>query len=253
MNKLPLVVKIASKILIVTAFLLSAGQSFALTLSDIETQIRRNVRDTAASGNRYSDAILDDWINEAQREIVNMTWSVSASTNIALVAGTTYYSIPDDFITPYLVLFTETGEDTIQMKERLEGSLYDDNPSFENTSSGSPTEYFLRQSLSGGNNLQIGFIQVPTSSSTGTVRVDYFAYADDLSSDSDVPFGGLLHLKPYHYSLVNHVTAKIKALEGKTNEADFYRQEFEKGISIMDQRLKEAPNYRPGVRAATGR
>jgi hypothetical protein len=241
------------RILLLFASLLITRQSFALTLSDIETQIRRNVRDTATSGNRYSDAILDDWINEAQREIVNMTWCVNASTSISLVAATTYYSLPDNFITPYLVLFTETGEDTVQMKERLEGSLYDDNPSFEDTSSGSPTEYFLRQSLSGGDNLQVGFVQVPTSSSTGTVRIDYFAYPDDMSSDSDVPFGGLLHLKTYHYTLVNHVTAKIKALEGKTGEADFYRQEFERGISIMDQRLKEAPNYRPGVRAATGR
>lgn len=245
--------KTSFKFLFFLAFSLLAGQSFALTLSDIETQIRRNVRDTAASGNRYSDSILDDWINEAQREIVNMTWCVNASTSVSLVASTTYYSLPDDFITPYLVLFTETGEDTIQMKERLEGSLYDDNPSFEDTSSGSPTEYFLRQSLSGGNNIQVGFVQVPTSSSTGTVRIDYYAYPADLSSDSDVPFGGLLHLKPYHYALVNHVTAKIKALEAKTAEADFYRLEFERGISIMDQRLKEAPNYRPGVRAATGR
>lgn len=222
----------------------------ALTLADIETQVRRNVRDTATTGNRYTDAILLDWINDAQRDVVSLTWSVKKSTAVTLVAGTTFYSLPNDFLAADMVMFTRTGTSTIQLKEVLQGSYVDDYPDFERTGKGVPTNYFVRQSTSGANALEVAYLPVPTSSSTGTVRMDYFCYPDDMANDSDIPFNGALHLVPYHKILVDMVTARIKVIEGRVDEANFYQAAADRGLAVMSERVNHVPNYRPSIRGA---
>jgi hypothetical protein len=241
------------KLILAIAFLLAGASAQAMTLSDIETQVRRNIRDTQTSSDlqKYSDSVLDAMINEAQREVSNLTWCVEMSTSRVLAAGTTYYNLPDDFIAARLAVFTRPGASTIELQERLQGSLVDDFPSYEQGNSGAPTEYLVRQSTSGGNNLEIAYLPTPTSTSTGTVRVDYYAYPDDLSADSDVPFEGLLHLYPYHYALVAHVSARVKEVEGKLDEAAYWRAQFDRYLQIMQQRLESAPNYNPGTRPAS--
>jgi hypothetical protein len=231
------------------AALLPAGAR-ALTLADLETQIRRNVRDTATSGNRYSDAILDDWINEAQREVVNLTWCVETSTSYALTVGTTYYALPSNFIAAKLVTFTDTSGLTTRLDEFSFRKVYQDEANFEAASSGTPDHYFTRYPGNSNDALEIAYVPVPVTSSTGTVKVWYAYFPSDMASDSDVPFDGFNHLKPYHYVIVAQVTAKIKAIQGKFDESQFYLKEYERYVQTMSARFGAAPNYTPSVQAA---
>ncbi len=245
-----MLIRIRTTLLAALAAAFVAAPAAALTLSEIETQIRRNVRDTAASGNRYTDAILDAWINEAQREVVNLTWCVETSTSYVLAAATTYYALPTDFIAAKLVTFKDARQQVIELDEYSFRKVYQEEADFELSSAGAPDHYFIRYPGDSDDNLEISYVPVPTTQSTGTVKVWYVYAPADLSSDADVPFDGFNHLKPYHYALVAHVTAKIKAIESKYEEAAFYLKEWERYVNTMSARFGASPNYRPSVQAA---
>ena len=245
--------------LIVTRFLVLAAFAWiftvpasALTLSDIETAVRRNIRDTSstAAQQRYTDTVLDAIINEGQREVVNFTWCVQTSTSRVLSSQTTYYSLPTDLISIEMVTFRDSTNQTIELDEYSEAKAYSEEGDFERSSSGAPDHYFVRYSTSGGNALEIAYLPVPTTSSTGTVRVLYNVQATDLSSDSDVPFDGLNHLYQYHVTLVYYATYRIKLMEGMADEAALYIKLYEAAIATMKDRLGRAPNYSPNVKAA---
>lgn len=218
----------------------------SLTLAQLETQIRRAVHDTSSDSNlqAYSDTALDGWINDAQREITNLTWCVQKSTSYVLSAGTTYYALPSDFIAVVngKALFEDNGGQQYQLQEFSEPRIYQTEPDFENTSSGSPSHYFLRYPGDSDDNMEIAYLPIPTTTSTGTVTLWYYYQPADLSSDSDVAFDGFNHLLPYHYAIVDHVVARIKALEQQGDQAQYWLKEFERVVTTMLDRLGRAPN-----------
>ena len=226
----------------------------ALTLSDIETQIRRNVHDTSSDSTlqTYTDSVIDAWINDAQREIVSLTWCIQTSTSYVLTAATTYYAVPTDFIAvvPGKALFLDNGGQQYQLQEFSEAKVYQTDPDFEQTSSGPPTYYFTRFPGDTDDSLEIAYLPVPTATSTGTVTLFYYNRPTDLSSDSDVPFEGFTHLYPYHYGIVYHVVARIKALEQKMEQSTYWMKEFERVVTTMADRLGRAPNRSPSAQGS---
>lgn len=237
-------------IVFLTAFL-SISFARGLTLSDIETQVRRHVDDTATSSTlqRYSDTIIDSVVNEAQREIVNQTWCVMDSTGYALTAGTTYYQLPTNFIATEKVLFQDRTNNVYVLKQVKPRSYLQSNPNYEKSSSGgqSPTNYQIRDSTSGAATQEISYIPVPTTSSTGTVRVDYYKRADDLSSDSDVPFDGDYSLYQYHDLLTYYTASRLFLMEGNVNGAAVYSQLYQAGLTLMKEKSGHNPDYNPGA------
>src|SRR3990167_7268653 len=222
----------------------------AMSLSDIRTQIRRNVRDTSTDSTlqRYSNAVLLSYINEAQKEINALTWVVQQTTSPTLTANTTYYTMPDAFLAAKQVTWRKktTGVVT-EIKEISERVLRQSNPDYERQAAGSPVNYFIRMPTDGSNNLQLGIVPAPNSSSTGTLRVDYVAQPADLSSDSDTPFDGYLSLAPYHGALVYQVSAKLKMIEGKPEEAMKYDALYAMWLQLMGEKTGTRPNYNPGA------
>ena len=222
-----------------------------MTLSDIETAIRRNMRDTStdSTSQRYSDSVLLDYINEQQRQINNLTWCVDTSTSYVLTSGTIYYDLPTDFIAARQVTFTDQSSNVLWLEEWSERKVYQQEPSFATNSTGQPVKYFTRSS--GGTAAQIAYLPYPnTSSSTGTVTVWYYAQVTDLASASDVPFDGYLPLYPYHYSIVAGVTARLKAVEGLADEAKFYSDQFTLYVTNMKEKFAAHPNYVPSMQAS---
>jgi hypothetical protein len=232
--------------------IMAAGIAWSLTLSDIETQVRYNARDTSSSASlqRYSDTVLDGFINEVQREVVNLTWCVEASTSYTLTAATTYYDLPTDLISIRLVTFTDANGMTVTLDENSEKKVFEDEPDYESSSTGQPSEYMVRLSTTGDNPLEIAYIPIPTSSSTGTVRVYYYCQVTDLSSNSDVPFNGFNHLYPYHYAIVAGATERIKMIEGRTDEAAVYTAVYQRYLTTMKDRLNRSSNYSPSFKGA---
>lgn len=239
-------------IALAVALLNSAIYAYALTLSSIEDHVRRNIRDTSSDTTlqRYSDTILDDLINAGQREVVDQTWCLNLSTSSTLVANTTYYSLPTDVLAVTEVTYRAADGTTSRLEETTPEKVWREHPDFEKSYTGTPNEYFVRTSTSGADSLEIAYMPIATTTSTGTVRVYYYSQANDMSSDSDVPFDGYRHLYPYHDTLWLYVTYRIKLLEGRETEADLYRTLFEEKTANMRSQLGRRPNYTPSVKAA---
>jgi hypothetical protein len=240
--------------LLLFAFLSFSGrEAFALTLAEIRTGVRANVQDTATDSTlqAYSDTFMNAIINEGAREIVNATWAVEITTTVTLIAHTTYYALPTNLIKTRKALFTRANGTTSELEETSDIKLYTDNPDYERQS-GTPAEYFVRIDPDGLTPLEIAYIPVPTSASTGTVTLSYYATATDMSSDSDVPFNGLLHLVPYHSALVYFATARIKLMEHRAEEGTAYMQLYMAALKSMQDRLNQMPNYQLNFKGAAG-
>lgn len=228
-------------------WLLASLNAWGLTLSDIRVQLRRNISDVSTDGSlqRYSDSDLLFYVNETQTDVVNRTWALSKTTDYALVAGTTYYSLPTDYIAAQHVEFKPaTNNNILELEEISEKALRTKDPAYQ-FKTGPPTEYFVRYSTKSSSQLEIAFYPVATANSTGTARVLYSCQASDLSSDSDVPFNAQRHLYPYHHALIYGATFRLLQIEGRTAEAALYRQLYDTAVTIMDKRLQEMPNYTP--------
>ena len=101
------------KILFFLIFLpLLVPKVYCLTLSQIRTEIRRNLRDNVSARQRYTDDTLLDYINQAQRDIVNETWLSMRTTSYVLTANTTYYDLPTDMIVISQVYFKDKSGST---------------------------------------------------------------------------------------------------------------------------------------------
>lgn len=235
-------------LLLLSFLVLWCAPARALTLSDIRTRIRTNIRDTdtGAGLQRYPDAVLTRMINEAQRDLVNQTWCLETSTSIVVTVGTTYYNLPSDLLAPTQARFRTTAGVMTEIDETARRKLLQDTPDFErNSGSSPPTEYFIQYSTSGGAAQQLGLN--PGPSAAGSVLLDYYQQATDLSADSDVPLNGYLHLYPYHYALVYRVSALIRTIEGFP-DAQSYAQLYSAEVAAIVNRAGSKPNYNPSFK-----
>lgn len=227
------------------AFLFSIGllchsQAGALTLSEVRTEARQLDLDTGTSRRRFSDARINAWINEAHRLAILEARPIVRSGEIQLAIGTTYYNLPSDFLS-----MSRVSLDYDQLYEITPEAL--DKESRWPTVGALPTHYLIDFA----SRTKVGVYPYPSdSSSTGTLRYQYFAQATDLSADSDVPFNNLTELKPYHYRLAYYAAAQMAAIDGKGALAMFYFSQFRSMVEQLKTMAKDRPSYRP---AAIGR
>lgn len=236
--------------LIFTACLFLFSVSYAETLASLRTQVRRYVKDTGTTLQRYSDDHIDDLLNEGQRDMVNRSWCIEDVGSITLTASTTYYDLESDVIAIKQVYYTDSGSDVTILEERMLRSLRQENPYFENDS-GEPTEYFIRQSTWGANALEMGIRPVPATVSGDTVKYDYFAQAEEMDDDADIPLNGLSHLTSYQHNLSYYAAARLLLIEGSIDRATGYNQLYETGVLILRERIGAAPNYTPSFQTGT--
>lgn len=222
------------------------GSANARTLSELRAELRRNIQDTHTSRARYSDATLLQYLNEAQNAVLSATWLSLETTSYELTRGTTFYSLPGDYLSANYVEFKDARGSARILEEMSLKGLGTNNSNWK-MQSGVPSQYYVDMSSTSTNQL-IAFIPIPGNvSSTGTVTVWYFSKTTDMSSDSDIPFNGKLNLIPYHMSIVYHATMRIKAIEKKTDDVTFYVQLFVQMITEMRDRLGSMPNYKPSM------
>ena len=232
---------------LIFTFLFSGAVVHALTLSQIRTDVRRNLRDTDATRQRYTDAVLLDFINEAQREVVNATWLVEETSSYILTPFTTFYILPNKVIAVTHAEFKNRGNSTTPLIEKTRKGLGSDNPDWKR-GSGEPSEYFIDIS-SDSDQLTISYIPIPIVTSTGTVTLWFVVQIDDLAADGDVPFNGKRALYTHHNCLTFWATARIKAIERKVDESTFYFQLFGNCVEVTRNKANARPNYTPGIQA----
>lgn len=227
------------KLLFLGLFLISIPAS-ALTLSEIRDEARLRVKDGGTSSPRFTDAEIDALSNEAQRDIINMTWMVQKSTDFVLVSGTTYYDVPEDLI--------EISRLTWKNRNLYEVTLVKLDSDFNNSpwlNSGGVPQYYYQDTANYG---RIGIYPFPNSTAaTGTVVMNYYARVADMSADSDEPFNGSDRYTSYHYLIIYYVCYRIHLLEGEVNQAAVYRQEYEARLEKARNTIGSRPAYIPGL------
>ncbi len=214
----------------------------ALTISDLVTRSRLYLRDTATdtSRQRFSNATLIEFFNEAQEEIVDQTWCLQDRVYYDLTASTQEYTVPTDFIKPLGVWISSQAIAEMTIR----GELDEGNKNWSlNTST--PTAYYIRRSSSV---VVIGFYLTPSTTTTGQVRMDYLKSPATLSSTLDTPLGsGVYDLKPYHRLLALYAAYRGWMINGRPDLAAPYYQQYAAGVVKMKENLGTMPNYRPGM------
>lgn len=210
----------------------------ALNLGEIRTEIRLHIKDSNTSRQNYSDSQLNNIINQAHRDVVNLSWVIKKSTSIELVSGTTHYALPTDFL--QITRVTVRREN---MEEKSLAGLDGDFPRSDwEISAGDPEDYYQDPTLPG----YISFYPWPNSStSTGTVKVNYLAKANSLTSDSDEPFNGDDLYQDYSDILIWYTCYQVMAIEGRADKAQYYLNAYESRLALMIDKLGQKVNYFP--------
>lgn len=217
---------------------LCSSSARALSLTELRADSRLLTNDASGTRQRFTDAQITGWLNEGQRMLDVRSLCVYKSFSFDLAAGTTYYSLPSDFLEIKRVL-----RDNIEIYEMTPAAL-DSRSSQWETSSGVPTYYFLNFST----RTKLGFAPFPAlSTDLGTVKVDYIAYSTAMASDGDIPFGGTVEFYPYHYALSYYAAYKMSVIDERLTLAEIYLKQFEAMAVLIKERCIERPNYNPGM------
>jgi hypothetical protein len=222
---------------ILALLLLLTPAARAITLTTIQADCRVLTQDTGTIRQRLTDAQLIRFINEGQKDIVQFAKPIRKSTQFELVSGTTYYSAPADFLSPIRVTRS------YQLLPELSVAALDKNISWQ-TVPGLPINYFVNHS----SRTLIGMYPFPNSTtSTGTIRMEYSAQATDLASASDEPFNSIVELQPYGYALSLFCAYRGSLLNGEPTQAQAYYAEYKQRKEMLASDAFSRPNYRPGA------
>lgn len=210
--------------------------SRAITLTTILSDCRTLVKDSGTR-NRFSDAQLTRFSNEGQKDVNSQIWPIQKATQFELVSGTTYYTAPTDFLHTLRV----TREYQVIREQSLKS--LDSKAEWQNVG-GLPQNYFI----SFASRTLIGFYPFPdSSSSTGTIRMDYIAQVTDLSSGSDTPFNAITELQPYGYLISFYCAYRASLIDGEIDMAQSYIAEYQRGLKRMSEDATARPAYNPGI------
>lgn len=209
----------------------------ALTLSELRAQARVLALDAGTTRQRYTDARVTAFLNEGQRAVVVEARPLLQAGTLELVAGTTYYDLPGDFLQMHRVT-----HDWEVLPEQTPEAL--DRSSQWQITGAEPTHYYVHFA----SRTKVGFYPFPeSSSSTGTVRYEYWAQATAMSADGDEPYNGVTELLPYHDGLAYYAAARMTAIDGRPGLASFYLSEHRATVERMKSEAKSRPSYRPGA------
>lgn len=220
---------------------LGVPAAWGRSLSSLRSDARLLAKDTGSARQRFTNAQIDDWINEGARAMMARAWCLQSSREFELVAGTTYYSLPSDFLA-----VRRLTRENLQLQEATPEALDSRSRGWE-AATGIPTYYFIN--LSSPN--VIGFAPAPsTSVDTGTIKMDYYAMSDLITTDASTPLLSTNRLAPYHHALSYYAASRMAAIDGRQTVAATYVAIFEQYQKTLTESCRDRPNYLP---SATGR
>ncbi len=219
----------------------------ALTLSQLEAQTRTLLRDTAAdvSYQRFSDAQIDNFLNEAQRDLQNSAWLLQGTASLSLVAGQIEYALPSDYITTLRVTISS------QALTQVSFQGLDQNRTNWTVASSTPTTYFIDSFVTGAAS-NIGFNPTPKFTASNVVFIQYVKQVPLLAAASDVPFAGNSELLPYHDALSDFAAARGWQLLGRSDLSSFLMGLYTARATMARANLNKQPNWQPGASGDRG-
>ena len=214
----------------------------ATTLADLRAEARTLALDNGTRL-RFSTATIDNWLNEAQ-SIANLEMRlIRKSREFDLSAGTTFYSLPSDFLQLLRVTFKyrALGEPTSEALAGKVGWNWIE-------AKGQPTSYYINFA----SRTLIAFYPWPdTSSSTGTIRYEYWAQTTDMVLAADTPFNGITELQPYANALPVAAAVNMVRIDGRMDLVILYDNEWDQWMARIKAEANNRPNYRPGMQPGT--
>ena len=227
-----------------------APRAHSLALSQLLTEIRVRIKDTSTSRQRYTDTQLTNLINEAQRDVVNVTWPIESTQTFVTVAGTAYYALNTDMIVISRVTSASTvlPETTLIQLDSVNGS------SPWSTLSGTFAQnYFIDRSQHSSSQDMIGIYPIPKDNkSTTTITVYYYQQSLDVAVSTDVPFHNIARLQTYDDLLVYYPSAIVYTIEGEADKSKAYMDLYTARLQNMYQAIGKKPNYLPSFGGPSG-
>lgn len=218
--------------------------SFALQGSDILTRARLMLRDTSndPARQRFSDTQLLNWLNDGQREANATNMIFMSSVSFPLVAGTTAYSLPADFVATWRVTLNGMKLDQTSYNEQDANAT-----GWQNVKPGTPINYDIYETTAP----TIEFYPAPSvqyiSASTSVVAgIWYLQQSIDLTTTSGIPFNGWIQLYPYQSYLAYYITYRGLWTVGDMDQAQQYLVEWTQGLGAMKMGMGRMPDFNPG-------
>ena len=230
------------KTILALLLLLTALPASALDLTALRDQTRELTLDTGTRL-RFSTTTIDRYLNEAQRIAVTDTKSIRKSIHYESTVGTTYYTMPSDYwqvqrVTYEDIEITEQTPIALSLKAGLKWE----------TVQARPTNFYINLS----SRTLLGLYPVPGStSSTGTIKIEYYSLPTDMTAITDTPFDGIQELTSFHYALPYYAAYRLCAIDGRLDLMSLYRMEFYEGVQRMRREANNRPSYRPGMQPRT--
>lgn len=207
------------------------------TLASLITDARVLALDAASSTRqRFTDAQITQFLNEAQRDAVAQVQPLQSSRQFDLVAGTTYYQLPSDYLSMARLTVGQ-----LYIQESSPAALDAKSRGWP-TASGYPVYYFINWSSPS----LVGFTPYPQAASDlATVRMDYFQAAADMVLPTDQPYNGVPKLTNFHNGLAHYAAAMMLLNSGHAAQVTQYLAEYQASVAAMKVRSMQRPNYMP--------
>ena len=184
--------------------------------------------------NVANDSVLYKWCLIADKEIC------AATRCITTIEPTTISTTEDDervnlsaHIDKFYDIDEYPGGGVCYNDDRLEqvtkAQLDEENPSWRDSSSGTPKKYFRR-----GNYI---YFDKPIDSNAYDITVDAVLISDDFNSNNKTPYNQLEYLEPFHDGINKYLQWRGKAKLGKDQDAIRAKNEYLEYTSWMKKLL----------------
>ncbi|MFA5234520.1 MAG: hypothetical protein WC390_08990 [Sulfurimonas sp.] len=221
---------------------------YAMNRGDLRDECRRLLRDTDTTNQRWTDTVLNTRINYAQKEFVKRTRCIEVSTYTTTIVGVSTYAINSSnilasrrvsyAIKPLTTTTTYYKEMEYMTKEGMDTKY----PYWESADGSDPKRYFYEADR---------IVIYPKPSTTtyagyNFLKHEYYALADDMDDDTDVPFNGLVYLYSYHETLKWYVCYLCAIDTNDTAAQSSFFGNFEKELGIAKSEFGDRPDKRGG-------
>lgn len=214
---------------------------YSKSAAELSVAARVLARDPSSSGRvRFTDAQILEFLNEGQRDTIGATLCIRKEYSFDTSSGTVYYSLPSDFMQLDRVL-----SDNKKLEEKSPAKLDQASTEWE-TETGEPVNFYINFS----SRARIGFYPYPiTSSSTESIKVEYYAQAVELTS-SDTPFNSITEFTPFHSMLSFYAASEMGFIDGLISQADRYFQRYMIYRNGLNDYCRARPSYSPNINVA---
>lgn len=211
-----------------------------MTRQEIRERFRQENPDI--TDRTISDTVLNDWINLGQEEMAAETQFLVEDLAFTTVSTQLSYDLTTLSSKFYNIDDKSSGVfyDNKFLVPSSPAELANSNKRFKENTAGEPKAWYRRQNT-------ITLDKYPESAKE--LLVPCVLLPNDMTSDSDIPFNGLLYLSPVHYGLVAYLTMKAKGKLDKKEAMSIAQQEYmtyvQKGRNLVTSNRKGAVSNLP--------